>query len=128
MGRFHSRWHLPLISQTGAWALEIKIRNSPGLPLGRDKYSSAISCFLSPRLQSIIGIPRALAKARKRRLKRPAIRMRCALSRYLSEPYLLPPSAEATARVAHAKVRVQHNAVHTIVRSFEKVSVVFAQW
>src|SRR5207253_1045322 len=41
---------------------------------------------------------------------------------------LLSPSAEATARVAHAKVRVQHNAVHTIVRSFEKVSVVFAQW
>src|SRR5438445_2620093 len=40
---------------------------------------------------------------------------------------LLPPGAEATARVAHAKVRVQHNAVHTIVRAFEKVSVVLAQ-
>src|SRR5438309_11209445 len=40
---------------------------------------------------------------------------------------LLPPSAVATARVAHAKVRVQHNAVHTIVRAFEKVSVVLAQ-
>src|SRR5207253_7193335 len=40
---------------------------------------------------------------------------------------LLPPSAEATARVAHAKVGVQDKAIHTIVRAFEKVSVVLAQ-
>src|SRR6266516_3002971 len=40
---------------------------------------------------------------------------------------LLPPGAEPAAGVTHAKVGVQDKAIHTIVRSFEKVSVVLAQ-
>jgi len=57
------RWHLPHTSQTGAWALEIKIRNSPGLPVGWAKCSSAISCFLSSRLHSTTGMPRGSGKS-----------------------------------------------------------------
>src|SRR5439155_142466 len=39
------------------------------------------ACLRSPCLQSMTGIPFALADARSRRAKRPAIRIRCALSR-----------------------------------------------
>src|SRR5205809_3377471 len=40
---------------------------------------------------------------------------------------LLPPGAEPAAGVTHAKVGVQDKAIHTIVRAFEKASVVLAQ-
>src|SRR5713226_1252303 len=51
------------------------------------RYSSAVRCFFSPRSQSITPIPLACAQPRNRRLKRPAMRIRCSLSSLSSDPY-----------------------------------------
>ena len=79
-------------SQTSAGALATRIRNSPGLTSLVAKCSSpikccsAILCFLSPGAQSFTGIWLALAYAHTRRLKRPAMRIKCSLSNFSSDP------------------------------------------
>ncbi len=71
---------------TVAGARATSTMNTP-IPTGwAARYSSAIRCLRSPALLSITGTPLALAQPRTRRAKRPAMRIRCVLSRCSSEP------------------------------------------
>ena len=67
-------------SHTGAWARPTRIRNKPCVTFVFARYSSASLCLRSPARPSTIGMPFACAYARTRRLKRPAMRIRCVLS------------------------------------------------
>ena len=64
-----------------------------------------------------VGIPLAFAYPGTRRLKRPAIRMRCALSKSLFRAVVqpTPPGPKATGRVAQPEVAVQHNAIDAVI-------------
>src|SRR4051812_37505912 len=137
-------------SQTGATARATRIRNTPRSTSWVARYSSAISCLRSPRLQSITGMPCAAAEARTRRANRPAIRIRCALSNCSSSPcrrrhqvrnppghphqmriaHLLvvavqasPPGPEPAGVVTQRVVGVEHDPVHAVVAAVEQIAV-----
>jgi hypothetical protein len=73
-------------SDTGAWARPTRITCKPWVILVFARYSSASSCLRSPAGQSITGMPSAFAHPRRRRLKRPAMRIRWLLSSVSSDP------------------------------------------
>src|SRR5260370_37441833 len=80
---FPGLMHLP--NRPGA--RPTRTRNRPRPTLCSARYSSAVRCFFSPRSQSITATALACAQPRNRRLKRPAMRIRCSLSSLSSDPY-----------------------------------------
>ena len=80
-----------------------------------------------PCRQSITGISCALAQPRTRRLKRPAIRIRWALSRVSSDPVSARHQTRKPAGNAHAEIRVQDDAIDAIITAAQQVLIQSAQ-
>src|SRR6202047_4140467 len=76
IGFFLSMWCFALTSHTGACARPTRTRNKPWVTLVLARYSSARSCLRCPARQSITGMSWAWAYPRRRRLNRPASRIR----------------------------------------------------
>ncbi|MBA3493484.1 MAG: IS3 family transposase [Gammaproteobacteria bacterium] len=79
-------WRDRFTSQSVATARPTSTKNTPRTLGFFFRCAAAISCFRSSWSQSMTGTPFVLAQLRTRRLKRPAIRIRCALSSWSSEP------------------------------------------
>src|SRR2546428_14130236 len=113
-------------SQTVATARPTRIKNSPRAAGFLCRCSSAILCLSSSRLQSMTGIPLALANPPNPATNPPGRPHQMGIVQILLGAVVQspPPASETTRRVAQPKVPIQDDAVHAIAAAVEKIVVV----